>query len=349
MTPPIPRVTLEDFESGCRGRHLVHAAVDYWAERMPDEPAVLNATRGTRLTWADLRHGSLALAGGLARLGLTKGDFLATSLPLSDDHIVFELACFRLGVVHAPLDLRLQPAEVLRALAQIRAKGYGFPGKIAGVDFGQLGEVVRAQCTSVEHLIQFAKPEACIRGAVSFACLGAEGEPPAAGVAESDGAQVIFTTGSTGSPKPALLSHRGITCQNLCLGRAFGFGPGQRVLCNLPASHVGGQSELLLTNLFMGGTAVTLEIFDPVKSLDAIERYGVTLLGQIPAMFQMEWRTAGYPRAQPGEPASGGLRRASRPAAVPRTHARDGSGSGHGAGADRDFGLLHLHPIDRRS
>ena len=103
--------------------------------------------------------------------------------------------------------------------------------------------------------------------------------PDGAGVTEYDGAQVIFTTGTTGSPKPALLSHRGITCQNLCLGTAFGFGPEQKVLCNLPASHVGGQAEILLTSLFMGGTAVTLEIFDPAKSLEAIERHGVTLLG----------------------------------------------------------------------
>jgi fatty-acyl-CoA synthase len=49
-----------------------------------------------------------------------------------------------------------------------------------------------------------------------------------------------------------------------------------------------------MTSLFQGATAVTLEIFDPVKSLDAIEQHKVTLLGQIPAMFNMEWRTAGY-------------------------------------------------------
>jgi acyl-CoA synthetase (AMP-forming)/AMP-acid ligase II len=115
-------------------------------------------------------------------------------------------------------------------------------------------------------------------------------------VTEFDGAQAIFTTGSTGSPKPALLSHRGITCQNLCLGKAFGFGPRQKTLCNLPASHVSGQAEILMTSLFMGGTAVTLEVFDPVKSLEAIERHGVSLLGQIPAMFQMEWRTAEFGR-----------------------------------------------------
>ena len=66
------------------------------------------------------------------------------------------------------------------------------------------------------------------------------------------------------------------------------------MLCNLPASHVGGQAEILITSLFTGATAVTLEVFDAVKSLEAIERHGVTLLGQIPAMFNLEWRTADY-------------------------------------------------------
>ena len=131
---------------------------------------------------------------------------------------------------------------------------------------------------------------------------------------------MIFTTGSTGSPKPALLSHRGIACQNLCLGTAFRFGPGQRVLCNLPASHVGGQAEVLLTSLFMGATAVTLEVFDAAGSLDAIERHGVTLIGQIPAMFNLEWRTADYARRNLASLRDGGLRRASGAARVPGPH-----------------------------
>lgn len=104
-----------------------------------------------------------------------------------------------------------------------------------------------------------------------------------------DGAQVIFTTGSTGRPKAALLTHRSITSQNLCLGTAFEF-EGASVLVNLPPSHVGCQAELLMTTLFFGGTAVTLELFDPGKSLEAIEKYRVQMVGQIPAMFLMEWR-----------------------------------------------------------
>jgi len=304
IDPPAPQVTLEQFEVEYRGRHLIHAAVDHWAAQKPGDAAILNASRGTELTWAELQRGSMALAAELSRMGFRKGDFLAASLPLLNEHILLEYACFRLGVIHAPLDLRLQPAEVLRCLGLIRARGYAFPGRIAGVDFTALAEAARRRCDSIEHWIQFAPPGECGvppgPGAVSFADVMARAvsgfAPVPSEVTERDGAQVIFTTGSTGSPKPALLSHRGIACQNLCLGRAFHFTPEQRVLCNLPASHVGGQAEVLMTTLFMGGTAVTLEVFDPVKSLEAIEQLGVTLIGQIPAMFQMEWRTADYAR-----------------------------------------------------
>src|SRR5271157_2253587 len=291
--PPAPQVTLEQFEIEYRGRHLIHAAVDHWAALRPGDIAILNASRGTALTWAELQRGSMALAAELSRMGFRKGDYLPASLPLLNEHILLEYACFRLGVIHAPLDIRLQPAEVLRCLGLIHARGYAF-------HFAALGEAVHRHCDSVEHLIQLAPPGECIAGAVSFADVMARAASGAAtvpsDVTERDGAQVIFTTGSTGSPKPALLSHRGIACQNLCLGTAFHFTPEQRVLCNLPASHVGGQAEVLMTTLFMGGTAVTLEVFDAVKSLDAMERLGVTLIGQIPAIFQLEWRTADYAR-----------------------------------------------------
>ena len=296
QTPPIPQITLDDFETTYCERHLLHAAVDYWAERAPGEIAILNATRGTQLTWLGLQRGSLALAHELSRLGFRRGDFLAASLPLLDEHILLEYACFRLGVIHAPLDLRLQPAEVIRCVNLIGAKGYCFLGRTSAADFGALGEAVRGRCPSVELFLQFAPAAERISGATGgFELLaGASAEPFESQVTEDDGAQVIFTTGSTGSPKPALLSHRSIACQNLCLGAAFAFGPGQRVLCNLPASHVGGQAEVLMTSIFTGATAVTLEIFDAAKSLDAMEQHGVTLIGQIPAMFNLEWRTAGF-------------------------------------------------------
>lgn len=286
--PAIETVTLENYESSFAGRHRVPDALDYWASRKPTAPAIMNATRGSVMTYAELAGLSRALAGHLQRMGFRKGDFLATSLPLLNEHIVLEYACFRAGVIHVPLDLRLAPAEVLRCLGLIQARAFVHLGKTPTVDFSPLGAAVKQHCPWVEHVWDAAGAMAVFQQALQTPA------PLEDTVDEHEGAQVIFTTGSTGAPKPALLSHRGITAQNLGLGTAFGFGPDQRVLVNLPASHVGSQSELLMTTFFLGGTAVTLEIFDAALSLTALERDKVTLLGQIPAMFQLLWRQPGY-------------------------------------------------------
>lgn len=96
--------------------HLIHAALDRHAAERPDDLALINSTRGTQLTWSQLRDASLLLAAELHRMGLRKGDFFATSLPLLTEHIILEYACFRLGVIHAPLDLRLSPLRCCAAL-----------------------------------------------------------------------------------------------------------------------------------------------------------------------------------------------------------------------------------------
>lgn len=286
----VPQCTLELYESGFADRHLLHRVVGYWAARKPNDPAIISFDRRQSVDWASLERISTDLAFELLRLGFHKGDCFATSLPMSLEHICLEYACFRIGVIHAPLDLRLRAPEVLRCLAMLRPKG--FAGHIPDIL-----TAVAGGCPWIEHCISsgdLAEMIAKGPGTVSPGLRAALDEACAA-VEETDGAQIIFTTGSTGSPKAALLSHRNITSQNMCLGAGFGFEE-ERILLNLPPSHVGGQSEVLMTALFWGGTAVTLDVFDPVRSLEAIEKYRVTLIGQIPAMFQFEWRLADFDR-----------------------------------------------------
>ncbi len=308
----LPQCTLADYEREFRGRHRLPDVLAYWAARKPDAVAFIDVRRRQEITWRTFEQRTSALALGLLRLGFRKGDFLAVSLPFSPEHIFLEYACFQIGVIHAPLDLRLPPEEVLRCLRLIGAKGFVFPGPAPAGDFRELGRAVQKHSPFVSHRIQISAPEETIEGALCYYqwAAGAErlwvdNSPEAEAcrskrarvseaVAENNGAQVIFTTGSTGAPKPALLSHRGITCQNMCLGAGFGFGEGTRLLINLPPSHVGGQSETLMTTLFWGGTAIVLDVFDAAGSLRAIEQYQVNLLGQVPAMFNLEWRLPDY-------------------------------------------------------
>jgi len=284
----VPRCTLDNYERDCADRHLLHQVIAYWADRKPNDPAIISYDRRQAVDWVTLDRVSTEVAIELLHLGFCKGDFFATSLPMSLEHIFLEYACFKIGVIHAPLDLRLRVPEVLRCLEMVRPKGYAALAS-------DLAAAAAGNCPRIEHCLvhtDLAELIARSSGPSSPGLRSAFAEAVAA-VGECDGAQVIFTTGSTGSPKAALLSHRNITCQNFCLGAGFGFGK-ERILLNLPPSHVGGQAEVLMTALFCGGSVVTLDVFDPAKSLDAIEKYRVTMLGQIPAMFQFEWRLADF-------------------------------------------------------
>lgn len=310
----VPQYTLEHYERDFADRHLVHGAISKWAREQPDAVAILEYDTGKQYTYRDVEEQTTALAMALLELGFAPGDFLATSLPLLAEHILLEYACFKIGVIHAPLDLRLKAPEVIRSLGLIRAKGFAFLGQTPVADFSALGHAVREHCPFVEQFFQFAPPEATIAGALPAAELAARARRAAeaarqnpdgsellkrfrevtAGVRETDGAQVIYTTGSTGLPKPALLSHRNITCQNMCLAGGFDILDRPRMLVNLPPSHVGCQAEQLMTTFFAGGTAIVLHIFDAEKTLKAIQDCRVECFGQIPAMFQLQWRLPNY-------------------------------------------------------
>jgi acyl-CoA synthetase (AMP-forming)/AMP-acid ligase II len=237
-------------------------------------------------------------------VGFAKGDFLVTLLPLTVDHVLLEYSCFKIGVIAAPLDLRSSPTEVIRALEILRPRGFVSLGVKAPLDLRPLWNAIQAHCKWIQNSIVMDSDEK-IPGAQSYASIAEAANRAATDtdltshaeivVTEDDGALVIFTTGSTGSPKPALLSHRNITVQNMCIcGAFFGGDRGTRTLVNLPASHVGGQTEAMMSTFFGGGTAVLVEIFDANRSLRAIARHRVEILAQIPAMYNLEWMLKDY-------------------------------------------------------
>ncbi len=304
----LPQLSGHDFEQKFRERHLVHKVVSKWAKEKPDSLALLSADTGQGTTWAELEAATLALATHLHELGYTKGDCLVTASPLTTQHVILEYACFRIGVIFAPLDLRLSLPEMIRSIRQVQPKGFAFPGVTPLGDFREVGRAIEKECPFVGHRIQFSPADETIQGATAASDLFARASRLTTGpeerrpiemseneVNENDAALIIFTTGSTGSPKPALLSHRNITCQNMCISQAFfGGDSGMKTLVNLPPSHVGCQTELLMGTFFGGGTAVILGSFDPARSLKAIQDYKVEVVGQIPAMFEFEWRVKTY-------------------------------------------------------
>jgi acyl-CoA synthetase (AMP-forming)/AMP-acid ligase II len=303
----MPQFTLDDYQKNFADRHLLQGVVAKWANERPAAAALIGAESGRAVSWSEFDCMTTELAKGLLRLGFVKGDFLVTMLPMSVDHVLLEYGCFKIGVIVAPLDLRLSSAEVIRAIEILRPRGFAGLGVKAPFDFRPMWRTVQAQCDSIEHFIAVDSDEA-IPDTRAFASIAgdepddakdASMEADVAGtdVTEEDGALVIFTTGSTGSPKPALLSHRNITVQNMCIcGAFFGGDRGSSILVNLPASHVGGQTEALMSILFGGGTAVLLEVFDAGRSMRAVAQHRVEILGQIPVMYNLEWMLKDYDR-----------------------------------------------------
>ena len=277
----IPQYTLDDYEIGFAGRHRLHDAVTKWAAEKPKAIALVSAENGSTATWNEFELVTRALAVELLRMGFSRGDFLVAVLPWSIDLVLLEYACFRIGVIVAPLDVRLPAIDVARAMELLKPKAFVWQGsETGGLELDSLAETAW---------------RAVRDGAVLSPADSAALEVAESAVMEKDGALVIFTTGSTGSPKPALLSHRSITAQNMCLsGALMGGDRGIRALVHLPPSHVGGQTELLMSILFGGGTAVVMESFDAARTLRVIAQQGIQILGQIPAMFQLEWMVKDY-------------------------------------------------------
>jgi fatty-acyl-CoA synthase len=286
-----------------------------WAKERPDHVAMVQHEDNRAITYKMFDTLIVFFALRLMGMGIQKGDRVATQLVLVPEHLMLMYACFKIGAIIAPLDVRLSASEVVRDVNKIDPKAFFFLGNTPVRDFREVGKAVLEGCASVEHLVQFTpdpKPSDIIDGAVGITDLmnkkgliwlklkdlfSGKLKKAYAEVNPQTPALIIYTTGTTGEPKPALLCHENIIVQNQVLERGFGDVKGDAnfiCLVNLPPSHVGCVTETFMTTMYMGGKAVLLRIFDAKASLEAVERHKVTVMGQIPTMFRMLWNVPEY-------------------------------------------------------
>ena len=166
----VPQFTLDDYEQAFADRHLLHGVVAKWAKARPQAPAILSAEGDCAVTWSEFDRITTALARELLRLGFAKGDFLVTLLPFSVDHVLLEYSCFKIGVIVAPLDLRLSPAEIIRSLEVLRPRGFACLGVKAPFDLRELWRAVQAHCPWIQHSIAMDS-EVAIPGTQSYASI----------------------------------------------------------------------------------------------------------------------------------------------------------------------------------
>ncbi len=290
---------------------LVNSYIEYWAKQTPDAIALIQHEDGRSFTYKKFEMMVDFFALKLLDMGIRKGDTIATLLVLLPEHVFLMYACFKIGAIIAPLDVRLQDDEVVRDIGKIKAKAFFFLGHTPVRDFRTAGAAVRERCPYVKHLVQFTpdpKPGDIIDGAVAITDLMNKKrlvwlkikdmisgglKKIYSTIDKRTPALIIYTTGTTGEPKPALICHENIIVQNRILSRGIDVKK-IIILVNLPPSHVGCVTETLMTTLYLGGTAVMLRIFDVVASMDAIQKHHINAIGQIPTQYRMMWAHPDY-------------------------------------------------------
>lgn len=294
---------------------LLNDYPEKWARQDPRKPALVQHEDDNTVTYKQFNSMVDFFALRLLDLGIKKGDRVATMLVLIPEHVMLMYACFKIGAIIAPLDVRLKEAEVVRDLGKIKPKAFFFLGKTPLRDFREVGRAVQEECPYVEHLVQFTPnpgPGELLGGAMAITEMMNKrkllalkikdiftgGLKKAAALIDTHTpALIIFTTGTTGEPKPAVMSHENIIIQNEVLARGLAGKVAReemRMLINLPPSHVGCVTEQLMTTLYLGGTAYLIRIFDPKMTLEAIEKHRIVVLGQIPTQYRLEWALPGY-------------------------------------------------------
>ncbi len=279
----------------------------------PSAPALVDGDR--RWTWAALRDDSRQLAAGLAALGLRAGDRVALLVGNRAEFVLATHAVLRLGAVLVPLSVREAAPAVAYILNQCGASAVLAEASLQHLvpacrDDGQPLTRVSLQADTGWHHWR----DVLATGAgLPFA----DAAPP-----EDDAAVILYTSGTTGRPKGAVLTHLNLVHSVLHYRHALGLHAGDRALLAVPASHVTGLVALVLAMAGVGGCVVVLGEFKAASclALVACERISYSLM--VPAMYALclrepalahtdlgSWRLAGFGGA-PMPPATiTGLRR----------------------------------------
>jgi fatty-acyl-CoA synthase len=227
---------------------------------------------GREWTYAELDEASERLASSFAARGLRRGDRVATLTGNSPEHVAVFFACAKAGLILAPLSWRLAPAELAYQLEDSE------PALFLVED---------------EHA---ALAEATGHPFEALAVSGDAGGADA--VAEDDDPLLlVYTSGTTGRPKGALLTHANCFWTNLSFDLATGVSGDDVVLQVLPQFHCGGWNVQALLGWWKGARVVLERSFDPARCLALIEDKRVTTMMGVPANYLFLSQEPAFPTA----------------------------------------------------
>ncbi len=247
----------------------------------PDRMALVDAHRA--LTYAELAERTARYAGALRRLGVGPGDRVAY---LGVNAVeVFEtfFATWLLGAIAVPLNYRLSGAEIRYMLDDAGASVL-----VHSADTDALVAAARPLPPTLRHVLA-VHPASCPAGGRDYAAEVAAGpaleaEPP---VALDDPALILYTSGTTGRPKGAVLTHGNMTWNTVDFLAHVDVLSTDRALCIAPLFHCVGIGQVTLPTLFKGGRVELLPEPDPGLILERVSAARITGFSAVPTMLQM--------------------------------------------------------------
>jgi fatty-acyl-CoA synthase len=262
------------------------------AERQPDHPAFIFEDTATR--FADLERHAMQVANGLAALGLRPGDRLCYLGKNSAAYFEVLLGCAKAGMVMTPINWRLAAPEVAYIVNDCGGAVLCF-----GREFAAMAQALAPDLPSVRTYIAMeGTTQSHLDGAMDYAtwrnAQSTQFMPPQ--VDRHATAVQLYTSGTTGRPKGALLPHRAFFAALAQANRpTWAQWTGEDVsLLAMPIGHIGGTGWGIQA-LTAGATSVVMREFDPDGVLNAIETHRISKIFMVPAAMQIVVRR---PRAR---------------------------------------------------
>ncbi len=253
------------------------------AEFSPTKTALVDDASGQRVSYGELNQRVSALAAYLKTLGLNKGDRVAILDFNSLFHLELLFALPRLGAVLLPLNFRLSPAELQNILEDASPKALFY-----GTEFSATAKEIKTEKTGT-LLISSGEAESAVKKVGYSTRLD-----PALEIDQEHPWLLIYTGGTTGPPKGAMLSHRMVTWNSLNTIISWGLNPDDTVIMAMPFFHTGGLNVFTLPLLKLGGTVVIMKSFEPEQYLELLQQEKGTIMFMVPTMYQLLADTASF-------------------------------------------------------
>jgi long-chain acyl-CoA synthetase len=245
-----------------------------------DAGAVALISRNQQITYGELHDWIDRVRGGLAGLGIGDGDRVALLCGNGHPFVIAYYAVVGLGAVAVPLNPSSPAPELQRQLSAVGACAVILDRSAAAA----WADVDRAQVPDVRAVVSVDGDTG--GGATTFDELLAAAPLQATDVAPDHLATLLFTSGTAGAPRAAMLTH-GNLLANLTQAQSVTnrVAPGDVVYGVVPVYHIYGLQSMLTFSLAVGATVLLVQRFDPATALESIKARGVSVIPGAPAMW----------------------------------------------------------------